>query len=197
MMSRPFTFREKLLLIIMTILIIAVLYFKFVYLDVSSTIADAPQNMSNAQNGLTFEQTKNQSLKNMQMELSGDKQEGRQMSLVPDYDNLQKLMSELNGILIKAENYTVSFMPLSQQDNIVRREMQLSFTCGGYKTAEDIVESIRSSRYRNIITSLSMTSKNENINSGNVSVNMSVTYFELGKAVKDDSKTKDDTSALN
>lgn len=189
MMSRPFTFREKVLIIIMTVLILAVVYIKFVYLDVSDTIAQGPQLVGNAQDEMSFEQVKNDNLKKMQAELNSSKASGHIVSEMPDYDNSQKLMVELNSILISADNYNVSFMPLTQQDNIVRREMELSFTCSGYKTAENIVESIGSSRYRNIIKSLSMTSEDNNLNSGQVTVNMDVTYFELGKAISDDSKT--------
>lgn len=194
MMSRPFTFREKVLFIIMTVLILGVLYLKFVYLDTSNTIAQGPQLVNNAQDELSFEQIKNDNLKKMQAEIESSMSTGKNVSEMPDYDNSQKLMIELNGILIEADSYSVSFMPLVQQDNIVRREMNLSFTCSEYKNAEDIIRKIGASKYRNITSSISITSGNNNINGGHVTVNMDVIYFELGKAVNDDSQGKNDNS---
>jgi len=193
MMSRPFTTREKVLFVVMAVLILAALYIKFVYLDVNATVSQAPQLISDAQDQLAVEQAKNQNIKKMQTELQGNQTSGRTMSEIPDYDNSQALMIELNGILIKADTYNVNFMPLSQTGNIVRRQMQLSFTAADYDTAESIIKSISESKYRNLITSLSMTSKDNDVKNGTVNVSVSVTYFELGKAANATDTTGKDT----
>ena len=193
MMSRPFTTREKVLFVVMAVLILAALYIKFVYLDVNATVSQAPQLISDAQDQLAVEQAKNQNIKKMQTELQGNQTSGRTMSEIPDYDNSQAPMIELNGILIKADTYNVNFMPLSQTGNIVRRQMQLSFTAADYDTAESIIKSISESKYRNLITSLSMTSKDNDVKNGTVNVSVSVTYFELGKAANATDTTGKDT----
>ena len=194
MVSRQFTTREKILLLIAGIVIVTAVYVKFVYMDVSSVMARYPSDLAEAQDELDMEQMKYTALESMKRELEEMEENGEALSEIPPYDNSKNVMDELNQILLLSESYTLSFLPLEKESATVRRKITLNFTAYDYATAERIVNLIHGFKYRCLITSLSFSSENT-IKTGPVTVNIEATFFERDDSAPAVSDNKPDDSS--
>lgn len=180
MMSRSFTKREKILLLCLAILFLAVVYIKLVYLDVEDVMAQHPVMMSEAQMELEIEQQRSIAMNRMKAELESIEASGEKLQMIPDYDNSEKVMKELNKILVPVKDYSLSFLPLEQEGNVIRRKISLSFKCPSYTSAEQVVRNISDMECRNLITSLSITNSGS-LNTNDVVVSLSATFFEISE----------------
>ncbi len=189
MISRRFTTREKILMVIMAVVVVAAVYIKFIYLDVSSVISQSAMNIAEAQDELDLEQAKYAYLQSMKEELADiDKSGG--LREIPDYDNSKRMMEELNQILLSVNDYTLTFLPLEQEDTTVRRKISLNFKSANYATAEDVVKRIYAIDYRCLITSLSI-SADKSMKREEVDVTLEATFFEKGIALKETPKEEE------
>ena len=85
-------------------------------------------------------------------------------------------MNQLSELLEDTEQYDVSFSSVEEQDNTVRREVSLSFTCSSYEDAKNILSSISNSEYRCILKDLYLNRQDGETPS--YRVNVDVVYFE-------------------
>lgn len=112
------------------------------------------------------------------------------LSMSP-YDNLKKVVVELNGILKPMEGYSLTFGKIEEYGNLVHRPVSLSFNCASYRDAKDVLKQLHDSRYRCMLDGVNMSIPNgtgENgdftwtneIQTGNqgVSVQATMIYFE-------------------
>ena len=94
---------------------------------------------------------------------------------LPDYDNIQPVMMELNSILLGATDYSLSFATVDDTQSVVRREISISFTCGSYDAARNVLQSLHDSLYRCMLNNISISLGREG---DSVSVSGSIVYFE-------------------
>lgn len=182
MMTRSFTTREKILMLCLAVVILAAVYMKVVYIDVSNTMEQYPALLAEAEEELSLEQRKYGKLQAMRRELDVVKESGAELQEVPDYDNSKRIMEEMNQILRPCKNYSLNFLPLEQEGNIIRRKIDLQFTCSNYGTAEQVVLDIDEMQYRCLITSLSMQGR-DTVKTGEVTARLEATFFELSEEV--------------
>lgn len=95
-------------------------------------------------------------------------------SLAP-YDNVQPVMVELNSILAAAEDYSLSFGTVNDQERIVRRSISLSFTSGDYRAAKAILQKLHDSDFRCMLENVTVSLGGEG---SSVSVNSTIVFFE-------------------
>ena len=95
---------------------------------------------------------------------------------LPDYDNLQPVMVELNSILAATQNYSLSFATVDASQNIVRREISISYTCNSYATAKNVLQRLHDSAFRCMLNNVSI-SRSRDVN-GTTSVSGSIVFFE-------------------
>ena len=99
-MNRSFTTREKILLLLLTIMILGVGYFKLFYQPMQEQITASQQRQIAAEDQFSVEAVRLQRMKNMQNEIEQFKQSGATVySEIPPYDNIQNVMIQLNTIL--------------------------------------------------------------------------------------------------
>lgn len=130
-MNRSFTTREKILLLLLTIMILGVGYFKLFYQPMQEQITANQQRQIAAEDQFSVEAVRLQRMKNMQNEIEQFKQSGATVySEIPPYDNIQNVMIQLNTILGQAKDYSISFQDVQKQDDskLVIRPIELSFT---------------------------------------------------------------------
>lgn len=94
---------------------------------------------------------------------------------IADYDNLQPVMLELNGILSGAEEYSLSFSTVDTSSAIVRRRISVSFTAPGYGAARAILQQLHDSAYRCMLDDVTLSMERDG---GAVSVNSVIVFFE-------------------
>ncbi len=88
-------------------------------------------------------------------------------------------MNALNGIVGKASTYNFSFQDPVGSGSTVRRNIDISFTANNYSDAETIIRELYSCEYRLLIQDMTISPVTyDDLETGDVSVNMTVTFFE-------------------
>lgn len=95
---------------------------------------------------------------------------------IPDYDNLQPVMFELNSILASTENYSLSFSTVDASQPIVRRSISMTFTTGTYEAAKTVLQRLHDSAFRCMLDGVSISFNRGERNS--VSVSGNIVFFE-------------------
>lgn len=95
---------------------------------------------------------------------------------IPDYDNLQPVMFELNSILAGTEDYSLSFGTVDNSQSIVRRSISMTFTTGSYASAKEVLRQLHDSHYRCMLDDISISLGQTA--SGFASVSGNIVFFE-------------------
>jgi Tfp pilus assembly protein PilO len=176
-MKRAFTTREKIMLLVLAILLIAIGYYKFVLEPINDSITQYQLDTETEQSEILQNTAQLQKLDSMQTELDEINASGDAKPL-PTYDNTDGMLTELNAILSKSDDYSLNFgtvAPLEETTYIMQRPVELTFNTGSYATARAILDELHNSNNINQISDLSM----EIEDNGSVEVTLSISYFEL------------------
>lgn len=187
-LSREFSIREKVLFVILAAMLLVALYVYVIFLPVRNTVQDAQSETEAITSEITILEAEKANLDNIEAELNAALSNPQSVS-IPSYDNLELLMSFLNGVLGSTQDYSLSFpgldMPSQEEGgNIVRRYMQLTFTAPGYYAARGVINRLQSCPYRCQLNEMSITPANQDAASlltGPVQASVSMVFFETMK----------------
>lgn len=98
---------------------------------------------------------------------------------IPDYDNLQPVMFELNSILANTQTYSLSFGTVDTSKTIVRRQIAMNYTTNSYQSAKAVLRQLHDSDYRCMLDTVSLNL--EQNGQGTVSVSGTIVFFEYQK----------------
>jgi hypothetical protein len=177
-MDRPFTTREKVLLLIMLVLLIGALYYFGVVKNVVDSQADNTEKLTEitlqtkAQEALAAEYAK----KKQELDSMGP---SGGLPVVAPYDNVKKELEELNSILGAATTQTLSFDNPTLEGSTVRRMVKINFITPNYDAAFGIIESLQQGSYRCLVQDVSMSGRllaDGAVES--VSTSLTVTFYE-------------------
>lgn len=169
MMSREFTKREKILLLVMCVLLVGILYFEFVYKPVKANIKK--YDTAKLETTLQTEQTKSMSIKKMESGMATNK--AGNVGVVYAYNNVKRELKALNSIFSGTSSFNLEFADPVKDGDAVRRNVTITFTTGSYSSAKAIVKEIHNCKYRCLIRTISLTSADSTVNG-----TMQVTFFE-------------------
>ncbi len=188
-MSRALSRREKALMGILAVLLIALAYYLMVYQPVEEELASIEARKLDIQSSIDVETTKSLLLARMNNELEELRKDGEtEFAPMAAYDNAQNVMNELASILSTATDYDLSFSPVVTDGSLVRRSIGMSFGCAGYANARAVLEQFYNCRYRCRIGDFAITAVlPKNADAGlepdlardQVRVSMTVTFYEL------------------
>ena len=173
-MKKQLTVREKVLMCILVVLLVICGYYYAFYTPVLQKIADYKNEMIFLEEQNVLLDAQVEKMNQMKSELDaiaagemGDVKE------LPAFDNSQNVMSSLSFILKNAQQYSVSFASVEEEESTVRRHINLSYDCGSYEASKSILQQIYDSEYRSLI-------KDVHISMGEDSCHVTVelTYFE-------------------
>ena len=176
-MKHVFTNREKILLVILAVLFIAVGYWKLILTPINDSIDALRQQTASEQDALIQDSARAARLTQMKAELETLLSDPNAKPL-PDFDNSEKLLVELNTIL-SGTDYTLNFAnptPLETGSAILARPTSLTFEVSTYSAARAVLDALHDSQYVNLISDLNM-----NLKGSTVRTTLSLTYFELQK----------------
>jgi len=179
-MTHTFTNREKTLLLILVIMLLGVAYYYAIYIPVSERIQTAQTTESAASDQITMETVKATKMKKMQGVIDAA-DENTSKAEIPPYDNLEKVMLQLDAILGSTTNYNLTFDQLTQSDNLMYRPIKMTFTCPNYAAAKTVLTNLNNCQYRCMLDDISVgTTSNEShdISNNEVSINLTVTFIE-------------------
>jgi len=203
MLSRKFTTREIVLLIVLALLLVTELYIVFVHQRVQRELAEAQSRTEAATVSYEIESVKAAKKENMLEKI--DEAEKNDRRPLPEFDNSTNVVAYLNGVMASAEEYDLVFNEVSFSDYVAMRAINMSFTCRGYSTVKSIVSQLENGPYYCEVTGLSMSAEGAGINdftwhditledltdenfsaedlsSGNVYVQMTAVFYEYAGA---------------
>ena len=185
-MNRPFTTREKVMLVILSLMIIGICYYKFLLEPINDQIEQYNQMAAGEQDIITQNMALIQKKKEMEQELEAIFAENPDPDPIPNYDNSGVLMVEIHSILEGTVDYTLSFSDTSLLSGgyLLRRPLELEFSVTTYSQARAIINRLHDSKNINQISDLSITRVNRETKQidedvDTIQVKMVITYFEL------------------
>lgn len=145
---KKLSIREKVLLIILGIMAGVLAYYYGFYLPTQNRIVELEEEFIAIDDEIIVADVKVAKLEEMKAELQRIKEAGvENIREVPSYDNRQNLMSELSGILARAENYNIRFNDVTTDEVTISRNLTLNYTCDSYQSAKTILQEIYSGKY--------------------------------------------------
>ena len=182
-LTRDFTKREIVLLIILGITIIGALYYLFVYQTIETGITAASAQAEALENQLQATQAQVKKIQAMDEEMGDDAFK----SYMPSYNASKQELDFMHSILASTEDYQVYFTYLTREGDQIKREFTLQYTANNYKHAEDIIEALENSEVRCLINDFIVTAKEREhyLSDDKVIVNLTGAFYETmfdGKA---------------
>ena len=185
--SRRFTPREKILLVILAVILLAGAYLWLVQEPISQSLSRIRSQQEEAEMDRLVLDAKKVKLDQMREELDAILAESDAKE-IPQYDNQQNVINMLNSVLASTTDYTLSFEPISQGDGdvMIRRVINMTFYCNSYQEARGIVNQLHDGPYRCQIGNLAISAISQGVTGSTldlsvypVQVTMNITFFEL------------------
>ena len=180
MLTYTFTRREKALLLVLALVLIVIVWFIFVYQSTTNKVIQLEGEIAAVQSEISIAETRVAQKQQMTSTIEQRKAEGVQPTIMPYYDNMQALMEELNYIMSAAQNYSLSFDSLTEDEkHHVLRGARIDYSTASFQDAEAIVRSLAGGRYPCRIDSVNIVNS-DSLRDGVASTTASVhvTFFE-------------------
>ena len=174
-MSRKFTTREKILLLLCSVMFLGIFYYQVVWKSTSKTIES--YNTITLEDELLAIQTKAQRM--LQMEKIIEKHKGQVNGLVADYNNLENEIIELNKVLKEARSYQLDFEDPTTDGSIVRRNINITFQAKSYEAGKKIIQSLQDFRYKCLLRDINISALEDSLQTTKqVNVSLKATFYE-------------------
>ena len=184
-MMKKFSKREGYMIFALVLIVIGLVYYRFVYTPITESIATNELELADAQTLVTVESGKAAKLQQMRTEIEEFKANmpADEGANVPDYDNTEQVARALFEALKGTREYSIEFGEIVFEDTIVERNVNISFTATSYAEAKRVITNIYGGDYSCAISNFTVLgtavgTANPNIARGNVTISMTVTYFE-------------------
>ena len=207
-MRREFTQRENVLLLFLVIVLLISGYVKLFMEPLSAQLAGAQSRLATAQDSLLVEQTKLAQMQKMEKELeNGGSSTASSQPEIPAYDNIDRVMIQLDAILSTASDYQMTFTDVQFGDKLVSRPIQMTFSAANYSVAKTILTNLYNGRYCCSLSDITVSEENGasgataqgSVTSKSVSVKLTATFYEkydsAAAAAKNAAKASADAAA--
>ena len=178
-LSRDFTTKEKVLLIILAVILVGLSYYQFFDKPVREATDKAIAEKANLETEQVMLEAQLANLKKMQAEL--DSMEGMEnVRIMPSYNNIKKIHTLLNDVLGKL-GYSITFNNATRSGDQVRQRISMSFRCPDLDTAVRVLTDLQNGEFRCLIEDLSVSMATNNSNTDideRVSVSTTITFYE-------------------
>ena len=173
---RKLTFREKVLLVLLAVMALICGYVFLFHLPTQARDAQLNSRIQESQDLLAQTQALADRQREMEAELEALQAQDPAPRPMPDYDNLQAVMVELNRVLADAQTYTLRFSSAQPEGDVMARRVELPFTCGSYADAHAILQRLHDSQLRCRLEDLSIVQGED----GSVQVDAAAVFYEYG-----------------
>ncbi len=188
MVSYKLSKREKVLLIILAIVVVAIAWFMLVFQGTTNDIARLESEIASTDASIDVATSRVTQMEAMEEAIAEHKAEGSESTAIPNYDNLQPLMAELNTIMSATSTYTLTFDEVDRNSSpdFVYRGVRINFSCGSFAAAEAVIKALATGTFPCAIDSISIVdngarnsaSLRSDSTASSVSAYAHVTFFE-------------------
>lgn len=153
-LSRNFSTKEKILLIVLAVVLVGLVYYRLVYVNINNALTSARTEATSLQSDLDIAQARAARIKKMEKEMDGYKSTGL-VSKMGSYNSSKPETAFLHTVLSDVSDYTISFDEITRTGSQIRRNFSLKYTVPSYAAAEDIMKRLTSGEYRCLIGDVS------------------------------------------
>lgn len=193
-LSRDFTIREKILMLILCVILLALAYYQFVDQPIRRSIEEARSVQEALQIELSAVNKKAETLENMQDEIESIIASGS-VSLMPSYNNSRNVTRLLNDVLGDL-GYSITFSNVTREGDQIRRSVSLQFVCPDYASMQRVFDGLTGGEYRCMLDDVSGAVSNRYDDDTSVTVNATATFYETMVGGSADSGLPEDNAAL-
>ena len=162
-MNREFTKREKVLLLIFAVLLIAVGYYKI--------LLEPINNQIESYRSLTQEEQMQMETAQLQAKAAGIER------TIPDYDNSAVLLPQLYQIMDSTIEYAMDFDEITFEGNIAARPVRIEFETVNYQKARRVIDKLCTTGYAMQIEDMTIQEA-RTTDKRSVHTYLSITFFE-------------------
>ena len=176
--TREFTTREKVLLLILSLILIALVYYQFVDQPVKREIEAANSQAENLSVELQIVEAKLETMRKMALEME-DITKGGAASVMGSYNNSKEEMEILNDVLENTLQYSISFANVTRDGDQIRRNFSIMFSVGSYEAMETVLKKLADSKWRCLVGDVQCSQIiGPNYETGYFTVSATATFFE-------------------
>ena len=176
--SREFSLKEKILLLLLSLVLVGLAYYQFVDRPVRATVTSAHRETQELKTELKTVEAKLEKMRRMRSEIE-DVTAGGTASEMYSYNNSKAEIALLNDILGDTLQYAITFENVTREGDQIRRDFSLQFTVDKYDAVEGVLQALNGSPYRCLIGDVRCSANRDgNIMDGNVTVNAVATFYE-------------------
>ena len=169
-MKKQLTVREKVLMCILAVLLIVCAYYYAFNTPIMQKVIEYEGEIQflEEQNEILDAQVEKMNQMKAELEAIASAEMGT-VNELPAYDNSYNVMYSLANILKDTYQYKVNFVEIEEEESIVRRNINMTYSCSSYEEAKAVFEKLYKSEYRTLIKDVSCS---------DTSVTLTFTYFE-------------------
>lgn len=178
MLNHQFTTREKILILVCSIIALAIFYYQFAFSGFQSQLAQ--YDTTDLQDQVMIEETRAMNLNQMKQDIASAS--GESFGEIAVYNNQSNEIQALNDILSgRATAISITWNQPTLTDLTVRRDASISFSATSYATVREILTDLSNCKYRLIINDVSLNTRDTSTSlteSASINASVTVTFFE-------------------
>ena len=180
MKKAKLTGRESVMVLFLVVLLIGLGYYMGFYTPLQEELASISSQCNEVDTQITTSMAKVGQMDDMQAELDEIfARPADEITEIAPYDNKEVVLTQLYGILGRAQRYSLDFTdPSVGEDGTVRRNISMNFTCSNYEAAKAIIRDLTDSQWRCLVSNLAIVAEEDNLMKNAVSVSATITFFE-------------------
>ena len=181
-MGRRLTGREKALILVVLIVLVAGLYFLVVHYPIVERTAEIQRETEVVEQEYQAAQLKAAEYASMKQELDEIlSQPADKITVMPLYNNIETLMRRLD-VIFAGTNPQFNFSQARITDGTAARTISFTCTAASYQAARNLLKAVTGTGYRCLLDSFTLTPKEGDLYAGEVNVSGAITFYEHVKA---------------
>ena len=191
-LSRDFTTKEKALILVLVLILLGLVYYRFVDQNVRDAVASSESEAQMLQTQLDTAQQRVMYLQGLQNKMDALKAEGK-LSYMGSYNNSKAEVAFLNDILAQTQQYSIEFANVTRSGNQIRRSFTLRYQTPDYAAAQAVMKKLCAGDNRCLVGDVRCTIADN----GTVIMQQAATFYETMVDGTPDAGLPRDTAAVN
>lgn len=177
-LSRDFTLKEKLFLLLLSLILVGLAYYQFVDRPVREALESAHAEAQALETELVAVRAKLAKMHRMRNEVD-DVTAGGTASEMGSYNNSKAEIALLNDILGDALQYSINFADVTRDGDQIRRDVSIQFTTDDYGLMEYMLASLIDNHCRCLVADIRCSAAaNGDVTDSKITVNATATFYE-------------------
>lgn len=171
---RKLTMRERVLLVLLAVVAVISGYVLFFYTPITERTQTLEGQLQQVTETRTQLVQRVENMQRMQRELEQLETAEQVPPMMPEYDNVLRVMVELDRILAGCESYSLSFQEGQTDGKVYYRQVAMPFVCRDYAQAKSVLQQLHDSTLRCMLDSVTVVQQED----GSISGTVTVTFLE-------------------